>query len=238
MVSFSGRVKRFFSVAAAGMLVGVAPLHAADIFADSMMPEKPRPEIMAVLDHFPAGSIDSVNKADQALEVIRIEKANIKARLYNEKLECNKKFFVYWCYEEAEDRRNIDWQALHMLEVEARRFKRSDDIRQRDLTADGRRAESETNMPQYAENVAAHEARVKRVQERIAEREAASRGVTSTPGEKHEGNLMTPAEKAENVREYQAKQEEAIRRQGRVQRKKAESQQRRERKAAEKTAGQ
>lgn len=234
---FSSRgVTRFFSVMVAGMLAGMAPLHAADISADSMMPEKPGPEIMAILDHFPAGSIDSVMKADRVLEVVRIEKANIKARLYNEKLECNKKFFVNWCYEEAEERQRIDSQALHMLEVEAKRFKRSDDIRQRDLAADERRAESEADALQRAENVAAHEARVKRVQERAARQAAAARGETATPEARHEGNLMTPAEKAENVREYEAKQKEAIKRQERVRQKRAETQQKRDRKAAEEAA--
>ncbi len=233
MVFFSCGVKRFFSVMAASMLAGMVPLHAADVSADSMMPEKQGPEVTAILDHFPAGSIDSVKKADQVLEIVRIEKDNIKARLYNEKLECNKKFFVYWCYEEAEDRSHVDWLALHALEAEAKRFKRSEDVRQRDLALDRRKVESEEDAPQRAESVAAHEARAKRVQEREARREAAARGITSTPDEKHEGNLMTPAEKAENVREYEAKQEEAIRRQERVEQKRAETQRKRDRKAAE-----
>ena len=139
-------------------------------------------------------------------------------------------------YEEAEERQRIDSQALHMLEVEAKRFQRSDDIRQRDLAADERRAESEADALQRAENVAAHEARVKRVQERAARQAAAARGETATPEARHEGNLMTPAEKAENVREYEAKQKEAIKRQERVRQKRAETQQKRDRKAAEEAA--
>ncbi len=234
---FTDAAKTFFSVVAAGVLAVPAVLCAADISADSMMPGKPGPEVTEILDHFPAGSVDSMKKADQVLEIVRIEKGNIKARLYNEKLECNKRFFVYACYEKAEDRSHVDWLALHALEVEAKRFKRSEDVRQRDLALDRRKAESEMDATQRAESVAAHEARVKRVQEREARREAAARGVTSTPDEKHEGNLMTPSEKAENVREYEAKQEEAIRRQERVEQKRAETQRKRDRKAAPEAAG-
>lgn len=218
--------------------MGAAPLQAADISGDSLLPkEKPGPGVRAVLEHYPVGSIDSVARADIVLEVIAIEKANIDARLYNEKLLCNEKFLVYKCYDEAEERKRIDLVALKPLEVEAKRFKRSEDVRQRDLALDRRRAEEEAEAPQRAENVKMHEERVKRVQEREAKREAAARGVTSTPGESHSGNLMTPAEKAENVREYQAKQEEKAKRQERVKRKKAQTQKKREQRAADEAAG-
>lgn len=217
---------------------GAAPLQAAGISGDSLLPkEKPGPEVTAVLEHYPAGSIDSVARADIVLEVIEIEKANISARLYNEKLLCNEKFLVYRCYDEAEERKRIDLAALKPLETEAKRFKRSEAVRQRDLALDRRRAEEEAEAPQRAENVRMREEREKRVQEREAKREAAAQGRTSTPGESHSGNLMTPAEKAENVREYQAKQEEMTRRQERVKRKKAETQRKREQRAADEAAG-
>lgn len=226
------KARVFFSMVVAGVLVCLVSGCATDISEKSMMPERPRQEIITILDHFPAGSIDSVTRADQALEVVRIEKYNIKARLNNEKLECNEKFFVNWCYEEAEERRRIDLRALRMLEVEAKRFKRNDEVRQRDLDSDTRLAESVEEAPQREENLAAHEARVKRVQEREAKRAAAAKGITDTPDKKHSGNFMTPAEKAENVREYQAKQEESIRRQERIEKKRAETQLKREKKAA------
>lgn len=222
----------FFPMVVPGVMAGLLLGCATDTSKESMMPAKPRQEIIRILDYFPAGSIDSMTRADQALEVVRIEKNNIKARLYNERLECNEKFFVNWCYEEAEERRRNDLRALRMLEVEAKRFKRSDEVRQRDLDSDASRAEEIAQAPQREENLAAHEARVKRVQEREAKRAAAAKGITDTPDKKHSGNLMTPAEKAENVREYQAKQEESIRRQERIEKKRAETQRKRERKAA------
>ena len=114
-----------------------------------------------------------------------------------------------------------------------KRFKRSDKIRQRDLALDRRELKEEADATQRAESLRAHEERVRRVQEREAKREAAARGVTDTPDERHSGNLMTPAEKAENVREYEAKQEESARRLERVERKRAETQKKRDKKAAE-----
>lgn len=214
--------------------VAIVPVQAGDISKDSMLPkEKPGPDVAAILEHFPAGSIDSLKKADQVLEIVRIEKQNINARLYNEKLLCNEKFLVYMCYDEAEERRRIDLQALYMLELEAKRFKRSDEIRQRDLALDRRELKEEADATQRAESLRAHEERVRRVQEREAKREAAARGVTDSPDKRHSGNLMTPAEKAENVREYEAKQEESARRLERVERKRAETQKKRDKKAAE-----
>ncbi len=238
-------IGRCLLCAVAGVMLlwqAVLPVH-AEVFEDDhdkervqeslWVQQKVGPDVAAILAHYPAGSIDSVKKADQVLEIIRIEKQNINARLYNEKLLCNEKFFVYMCYDEAEERRRIDWQALYMLELEAKRFKRSDKIRQRDLALDRRELKEEADATQRAESLRAHEERVRRVQEREAKREAAARGVTDTPDERHSGNLMTPAEKAENVREYEAKQEESARRLERVERKRAETQKKRDKKAAE-----
>ena len=220
----------------------VSPVH-AEVFEDDYdekrlqnslwVQHKVGKDVAAILAHFPAGSIDSVKKADQVLEIVRIEKQNINARLYNEKLLCNKKFFVYMCYDEAEERRRIDFQALYMLELEAKRFKRNEEVRQRDLALDRREMKEDTDAAQRAESLRAHEERVRRVQEREAKREAAARGVTDSPDKSHSGNLMTPAEKAENIREFEAKQEESARRQERVERKRAETQKKRDKKAAD-----
>ena len=163
----------------------VSPVH-SEVFEDDYdekrlqnslwVQHKVGPEVGAILAHFPAGSIDSVKKADQALEIVRIEKQNINARLYNEKLLCNEKFLVYMCYDEAEERRRIDLQGLYMLELEAKRFKRSDDVRQRDLALDRSRLRDDANAAQREESLRAHEERIRRVQEREAKREAAARG--------------------------------------------------------------
>ncbi len=239
--SFSGIRKTVVPLALAGALLfppGLNGLYAADVSGDSRLPgEKPGPEVVSVLEHYPAGSIDSVKRADEALEIIRIERQNIDARLYNEKLLCNKKFLVYRCYDEALERKRIDNRGLNALEVEARRFKRSEDVRQRDLALDRHKAEQEAEAPQRAENVKAHEEKLRRVQEKQAQREAAAKGVPASPDKKHSGNMMTPAEKAENVRKYQEKQEEAVKRQERVARKKADTQKKREQRAADRAAG-
>ena len=219
---------------------GLAPLYAANavsVSRDSMMEKvQPSDEVTAILKAFPAGSIDSVEKADQVLDIVDIEKRNVEARLFNQKLDCNKRFLVYKCYDEALEVKRVDLKELHALEVEAKRFRRSEDVRQRDLALDRRKADEAADAPKRAENVKAHEDRVKRVQQREAERAAAARGVTSTPKERHSGNLMTSQEKAANVQKYEEKVRTSEERKKIVEQKKAETQSKRDKKAAEDAA--
>ncbi|WP_278540618.1 hypothetical protein [Oxalobacter formigenes] len=240
----SGMLKVVLPVAVLGILIwpsfGLAPLYAADAASvakgSTMEKVKTSPEVAAILNVFPAGSIDSIEKADQVLEIVSIEKKNVEARLFNDKLDCNKKFLVYQCYDRALETKWVDLKELHALEVEAKRFKRSEDVRQRDLALDKRKADEIADAPKRAENVQAHEARVKRVEQKEAERAAAARGVSSTPGQKHSGALMTPAERAANVQKYEEKVETSQERQKIVEQKKAETQSKRDKKAREDAA--
>lgn len=165
-------------VAVLGILLwpslGLAPLYAAEAASvakgSTMEKVKTSPEVAAILKVFPAGSIDSVDKADKVLEIVSIEKENVEARLFNDKLDCNRKFLVYQCYDRVLETKRIDLKELHALEVEAKRFKRSEDVRQRDLALDKRKADEIADAPKRAENVKAHEERVRRVEKREAER--------------------------------------------------------------------
>lgn len=241
---FSGMLKVVLPLAVLGILIwpsfGLAPLYAADatsVAKGSMMEKvKTSPEVTAILKAFPAGSVDSIDKADRVLEIVDIEKKNVDARLFNDRLDCNRKFLVNQCYDQALETKRVDLKELHALEVEAKRFKRSEDVRQRDLALDKRKADEMADAPKRAENVKAHEERVKRVEQKEAERAAAARGVSSTPGQKHSGALMTPAERAANVRKYEEKAETSQERQKIVEQKKAETQSRRDKKAREDTA--
>lgn len=199
-----GRLLAVLSIPLAVCLSGCA---SRTVLEDSMLPkEQPREEVQRVLDHYPAGSIGSVAKADEILEIVDQEKKNIDARLYNEKLICNDKFFVYWCYEEAEAQKRTDARALSMLEVEAKRFKRANDVRQSDLQRDINEMDKIADAPDRYENAQSHEAKLKKVQEKEKKRELAARGITDSPNEKHRGNLMTPKEKEQNVKDYEQKQ--------------------------------
>lgn len=241
---FPGILKVVLPVVVLGILIwpsfGLAPLYAADaasVAKGSMMEKaKTSQEVAAILKAFPAGSIDSVDKADTVLEIVSIEKENVEARLFNDKLDCNKKFLVYQCYDRALETKRVDLKELHALEVEAKRFKRSEDVRERDLALDKRKADEIADAPKRAENVKAHEERVKRVEQKETERAAAARGVTSTPGQKHSGALMTPAERAANVQKYEEKIETSQERQKIVEQKKAETQSKRDKKAREDAA--
>ena len=199
------------------------------VVEDTMLPpEKPREEVQRVIDHYPAGEISSVAKADEILEVVHQEKKNVEARLYNEKMICNDKYLVYACYEEVESQKRADLRALTMLEAEAKRYKRADDVRQRDLNRDIKEMDEIANAPDRYESIKSHEEKLKRIHEKQAEREQAARGITKTPKEKHEGNLMTPKEKAENVKAYKQKQENKKKRMQQVEENRARTAKRRE----------
>lgn len=240
----SGMLKVALPIAVLGILIwpsfGLAPLYAADqkqVAKDSMMEKiQTSADVAAILRVFPAGSIDTVEKADKALEIVDIEKVNVEARLFNDKLDCNRKFLVYECYDKALETKRVDLKELMAIEVEAKRFKRSEDVRQRDMALDKRRADEIADAPKRAENVKAHEARVKRVEQKEAERAAAARGVAAKPGQKHSGAMMTPAERAENRQKYQDKVDESQRRQEFVREKQAETQSKRDKKAKEDAA--
>ena len=199
------------------------------VLEDSMLPkEQPREEVQQILDHYPAGSIGSVAKADEILEIVGQEKKNIDARLYNEKLICNDRFLVYACYEEAETRHRTDLRAITMLEVEAKRYKRADEVRQSDLQRDINEMDEIANAPDRYESIKSHEAKLKRVQEKERKRELAAQGITDTPKEKHKGNLMTPKEKAENVKAYKQKQKDKEQRLKQVEENRAKTAKRRQ----------
>lgn len=158
------------------------------VLEDSMLPkEQPREEIQQILDHYPAGDIGSVAQADEILEIVDQEKKNIDARLYNEKLICNDKYFVYWCYEEAEAQKRTDSRALTMLEIEAKRYKRANDVRQSDLQRDIDEMDAIADAPDRFENIKSHNEKLKRVQEKEKKRELAARGITDDPKKKASG---------------------------------------------------
>ncbi len=191
------------------LVVCLSACASKSVVEDSMLPtEQPHEEIQQILEHYPAGSIGSVAKADEILDIVDLEKKNIDARLYNEKLICNDKYFVYWCYEEVEARKRTDTRALAMLEVEAKRFKRANNVRQSDLQRDIDEMDKIADAPDRYENVKSHEEKLKRIQENERKRELAAQGITDSPDEKHRGNLMTPKEKEQNVKDYEQKQKD------------------------------
>ncbi len=210
-------------------LMGTGVAHAStDFLKDSMLPtETPREEIQRILDHYPAGSISSVAKADEILDVVDQAKKNIEARLYNEKLICNDRFFVYDCYDEAESRKRVDMRAITMLEVEAKRYKRADDIRQSDLQRDIDEMDEIADAPDRYDNAKSHEEKLKRVQEKEKKREMAAQGKTDSPNKKHQGNLMTPKEKEQNAKDYAEKQKSKEKHLKEVEEKKAKTEKRR-----------
>ena len=212
------------------LLIAISTAYAtSNTLKGSLLPtDQPREEIQRILEHYPAGSIHSVAKADEILDVVNQAKKNIDARLYNEKLICNDKFLVYACYDEAEARKRVDLRALTMLEVEAKRYKRFDDIRQSDLQRDINEMDEIADAPDRYENIKAHENKLKQIQEKEKERELAARGITDSPQKKHQGNLMTPQEKERNVQNYEEKQKDKQKHLTDVESKKAKTEKRRQ----------
>ena|GEM_PF-2368669 len=92
----------------------------------------PSPSVKAVLNAFPGGSIDSVERADEALDAISYENKVLDYQMGKDLDACTKKILVTQCYDQVRLQRKMDGEALRTLSVEANRFKREEKVRLRD----------------------------------------------------------------------------------------------------------
>lgn len=212
------------------------------------------PGVKALLAAFPAGTIDSVEKADNALDAVSYENQVLEYLLGQEMDACNQKFLVSACYDDARLRFRKNRAALNPLSVEADRFKRSEKVRLRDQALvdsqqealrkqperDASRQRYETKEARYIRDEATEkEENNARYADIHARDEAAPPKLEngsytiSTPSRlKNPDTVLTPAERAKNVLDYETKQQEAEKRQENVIRRQAETQAKREKRAA------
>ncbi|NLC24306.1 MAG: hypothetical protein GX776_07585 [Oxalobacter sp.] len=90
------------------------------------------PRVKALMEEFPAGTIDSVEEADEVLDAVNYENKMLDYQFGVDMDACTQRFLVNNCYDEVQLRLRKDRAALRPLSVEADRFKRSNKVRLRD----------------------------------------------------------------------------------------------------------
>lgn len=248
-IVITGR-KRLHCLAMAGVLLACLLQGCAHSEKETAL----SPGVKALLEAFPAGTIDSVEEADEALDAVSYENQVLEYRLGLEMDACNQKFLVSACYDEARLRFRQNRAALNPLSIEADRFKRSEKVRLRDQAlvdaeqeAWRKKSEREASRKRYEEKEASY------VRDEVAGKEDENGRYAdihardeASPPKIEEGNytvskpsrlknpdtVLTPAERSRNVSDYESKQQEAEKRQEDVIRRKAETQAKRDRRAA------
>ncbi len=81
---------------------------------------------------YPAGSIQSVDAADRALQEADRERRRIQERLTTEEQACFDLFFANACRDKATERRRVALAAVRTVEVQANAFKRMARVAERD----------------------------------------------------------------------------------------------------------
>ncbi|MDR0934646.1 MAG: hypothetical protein LBM56_06145 [Burkholderiaceae bacterium] len=112
----------------------------------------PSPRVSALLDAYPAGTIDSVEEANEVEELVSYEKAMLDYLYAKDMDECTKRFLVFDCYEKTQLRLRMDRAALKPLSIEADRFKRSYKVRMRDEALVDSQQESLRKAPERDES--------------------------------------------------------------------------------------
>lgn len=90
------------------------------------------PRVKALMEEFPAGTIDSIEEADEVLDAVAYENQMLDYQFGVDMDACTQKFLVNNCYDAVQLRLRKDRAALRPLSVEADRFKRSEKVRMRD----------------------------------------------------------------------------------------------------------
>ena len=100
----------------AGMLVAVLPpaIHAAG--SEPLLP---------LHDTFPSGSIDSTDRADQALAAVDARRALMQSDYIESERACYKQFFANNCIDDLKVRRRLQEADFDGVALEANRFKRN-----------------------------------------------------------------------------------------------------------------
>jgi len=86
----------------------------------------------ALLERYPAGTIKTVEQANQALEEVNRERALTQESFLDTKDECLQQFFVSSCLNKAKETRRQEKKIIRAVEVEANAFLRKDKADERD----------------------------------------------------------------------------------------------------------
>jgi len=115
------------------LLSALLMLCASSTFADST----------ALLKRFPAGSIQTVEQANQALDEVNRERALTQESFLDAKDECLQQFFVSSCLNKAKETQRQAKKIIRAVEVEANAFLRKDKADERDRGVAERQRQAE-----------------------------------------------------------------------------------------------
>ena len=194
------------------------------------------PRVKALLAAWPAGSIDSIEKANEALSAIESEKKLMERDLLAELDACVKKFLVTRCQDERKLLHLQNRSVLKSLQVEADRFRRTERVRLRDEALVDREQRSVAKAPQReASRKKFEEMRARYADDLHKTADIVVKdGVYSimTPSEPvRPVSSVTPQKRAQNLGQHEEKRLESERKQEAVRERTARTQARRERRA-------
>ncbi len=105
----------------------------------------------AVVTHYPAGSIHSVETADQALAEVSSAKSYIEAHSFDEQRVCYDKFFTNSCLDTSKNKRRLALKKVRPVEVEANAFKRRTTADDRDKALAAQSNQEAIDAPKKAQ---------------------------------------------------------------------------------------
>ncbi|CAN5462282.1 hypothetical protein BH11PSE11_BH11PSE11_03830 [soil metagenome] len=126
----------------------IAALLAASSFANAQLaasdPQAPaaiaQPSALALpRSSSSAGSIQSIDDADQALSEAAKSRTEIEAQYLRDQRECQPKFFTTRCLDDAKERRRSAIAKIRTIEIDANSYKRRDRVVERDKALEERR---------------------------------------------------------------------------------------------------
>lgn len=188
----------------------------------------------SVTERYSAGSINSTELADQALEDVRRQRASVAAQYAQDEALCYEKFFVTACTDAAKERRRSALKQLETIEVEANAYHRRARVEQRDRALRDRQAKQEAESPERtAAGNRTDEPGAAASRRDIADVESKARDVASVPAaeptrnynteravqhandqeRKREKEEVEAQKRAKNIRAYEKKQQRALERQ-------------------------
>lgn len=184
-----------------------------------------------VVQRYPAGSIQSGERADQAIKDVEQSRLRVQARFEAQQQACYPKFFTTSCLNKVTEQRRVDLSAIRPIELEANSYIRHARVAERDRrleesakAREARNAERSsvpvpeiTDMPRQQQGLsdAQRAARAQEHAEKNAERAERER-------QRKASAESDARQRARNVERYEEKVRESEERQREVARRKAE----------------
>lgn len=200
----------------------------------------------SLVERYPAGSILTIEAADQATIDLGQERLRVEAKFAEEERACYGKFFTTSCLDAAKEKKRLAMNEIRAVEVEANAFKRRDRVAKRDEELEKKRAENEARTQKEAKTPQSPASPTSKADQHDANAQQgpASRAVPvddrlgrfQAQKAKREAKEAAEAQKrAENVKKYEKKQRESEERQRSIAAKQAEKAQKAKKESDKKT---